>query len=61
MTNCEKVFDDELTELLLEAGFIQSKCQMSIYYKYEPVVTTIVVLLYFDGCIYWYTYEAIGK
>ena len=36
MTNSGKLFDDELTELLLEAGFIQSQCQMSIYYKYAP-------------------------
>ena len=54
-------FDDELTELLLEAGFIKSQCQMSIYYKYEPDRTRIVVLYYVDGCIYWYTYEALRK
>ena len=36
MTNYGKFFADELTELLLEAGFIQSQCQMYIYYKYEP-------------------------
>ena len=36
MTNCGKLFADELTEWLLEAGFIQYKCQMSIYYKYAP-------------------------
>ena len=34
MTNSEKFFADELIEWLLEAGFIQSQCQMSIYYKY---------------------------
>ena len=34
MTNSGKLFADELTEWLLEAGFIQSQCQMSIYYKY---------------------------
>ena len=36
MTNSVKLFADELTEWLLEAGFIQSQCQMSIYYKYAP-------------------------
>ena len=30
MTNSRKLFDDELTEWLLEAGFIQYQCQMSI-------------------------------
>ena len=34
--NSGKMFADELTEWLLEAGFIQSKCQMSICYKYAP-------------------------
>ena len=36
MTNSRKLFDDEFTEWLLEAGFIQSQCQMSIFYKYAP-------------------------
>ena len=36
MTNSGKLFADELTEWLLEVGFIQSQCQMSIYYKYAP-------------------------
>ena len=39
------VFADELTEWLLEAGFIQSQCQMSIYYKYAPYGYKIVVFL----------------
>ena len=60
MTNSGKLFAYELTECLLEAGFIQSKCQMSIYYKYEPD-GKIVVLYYVDECVYCYTYEAIGK
>ena len=34
MTNSRKVFADDLTEWLLEAGFIQYQCQMYIYYKY---------------------------
>ena len=36
MTNFRKLFDDELTKWLLEAGFIQDQCQMPIYYKYAP-------------------------
>ena len=30
---------------------------MCIYYKYEQ----IVVLSYFDDCVYWYNSEALGK
>ena len=36
MNNYDKLFADKLTEWLLEAGFIQSQCQMSIYYNYAP-------------------------
>ena len=36
MTNSGKLFADDLTEWLLEEGFIQSQCQISIYYKYAP-------------------------
>ena len=61
MTNYGKIFSDELTEWLLEAGFIQSQCQMSIYYKYAPDGTNIVVLSYVDDFFYWYTSEALGK
>ena len=34
MTNYGKLFADESTEWLLKEVFIQSQCQMSIYYKY---------------------------
>ena len=34
---------------------------MSIYYKYAPYGTKIVVSSYVDGFVYWYTYEALGK
>ena len=61
MTNSGKLFDDELTECLLEEGFIQYQCQMSIYDKYAPDGSKIVVLSYFDGCVYWYTNEDLGK
>ena len=61
MTNSGKLFADELTEWLLEAGFIQSQCQMSIYYKYSLDGSKIVVLSYVDDCVYWYTNEDLGK
>ena len=34
---------------------------MSIYYKYVPYVSKLVVLYYVDDCVYWYTNEDIGK
>ena len=34
---------------------------MSIYYKYAPYVSKIVVLSYVDDCVYWYKNEDIGK
>ena len=61
MTNSGKLFADELTEWLLEAGFIQSQFQMSIYYNYAPDGSKIVVLFYVDDCVYWYTDEDLGK
>ena len=61
MTNSGKMFADELTEWLIEEGFIQSQCQMSIYYKYAPDGSKIVVLSYVDDCVYWYTNEDIEK
>ena len=48
MTKSGKIFADESTEWLLEAGFIQYKYQMSIYYKYALDRTKIVVLYYVD-------------
>ena len=36
MNNSGKLFADELTEWLLDSGFIEYQCQMSIYYKYAP-------------------------
>ena len=61
MTNSEKLFSYELTEWLLEAGFIQYQFQISIYYKYAPDGSKIVVLSYVDDCVYWYTNEDLGK
>ena len=40
---------------------MQSQCQMSIYYKYAPDGSKIVVLSYVDDCVYWYKNEDIGK
>ena len=34
---------------------------MSIYYKYAPDGTKIVVLSYVDDCVYWYTSESLLK
>ena len=34
---------------------------MSIYYKYAPDGSKIVVLYYVDYCVYWYTNEDPGK
>ena len=61
MTNYGKLFADNLTEWLLEAYFIQYQCIMSIYYKYAPYGSKIVVLSYVDDFVYRYTSEAPGK
>ena len=61
MTNCGKLFSDELTECLLEARFIQSQWQMSIYYKYIPDERTVFASSYVEYYVCWYTSEAIGK
>ena len=34
---------------------------MSIYYKYAPYGSKIVVLSYVDDFVYWYTNEDLGK
>ena len=61
MTNSGKLFVEELTEWLLEEGFIQSQCQMSIYYKYGPDGSKIVFKYYVDDYVYWYNSEALVK
>ena len=61
MTNSGKLFSDDLTEWLIEEDFIKSRFQMSIYYKYAPDGKKNVVLSYVDECVYWYTYEDLGK
>ena len=61
INNSGKLFAAELTELLLGAGFIQSQCKMSIYYKYAQDGSKIIVLSYVDNCVYWYTNEVTRK
>ena len=61
MTNSRKLFANKLTEWLLEAGFIQSQFQISIYHKYAPDGSKIVVLSYVDDCVYWYKNEDLEK
>ena len=61
ITNYGKLYADELTEWLVKAGFFQPQWQMSIFYKYTTYGTKIVVLSYVDGCVYWYTSEALGQ
>ena len=57
MTNNGKLFDDELTNCLIdEADFNQYKFQMSVYYNYAPDSYKLVVLYYVGDCVYWYTY-----
>ena len=40
---------------------MQSQCRMSIYYKYAPDGSKIVVLSCVYDCVYWYTNEDLGK
>ena len=61
MTNHGKLFADDLTEWLFEAGFIKSQYQMYIYDKYAPYGKKCFVLSCVDNCVYWYTYRAIRK
>ena len=34
---------------------------MYVYYKYVPDGSNLVLLYYVGDCVYWYTYEEIGK
>ena len=52
INNSVNLFSDELTEWLLGSGFIKYQCQMSIYYKYAPYGTNIVVLSYVEYRVY---------
>ena len=62
MNHSVNVFSSELTICLIdESGFKQSQCQIYINHKYTPDGYKLVVLCYVDECVYWYTYEEIGK
>ena len=61
MNNSGKLFADELTDWLIEAGFIQSQCHISIYYNYAPDGFKNIVLSCVYDCVYWYTNEYLGK
>ena len=53
MNNSGNIFDDELTNWLIdEAYFNQSKYQMSVYYNYIPDDSKLVVLSYVGDCVY---------
>ena len=58
MNSSGKLFDDDLTNWQIDvSGFKQSQFQISIYYKYAPDGSKIVVLFYADNCVFWYTSE----
>ena len=62
MTNPVKLFADELTNWLInESGFNQSKYQISLYYKYAPYESRLVVLSYVYDSVNCYTPEELGK
>ena len=62
MANSGKLFSGELANLMIyEAGFKQSKFQMSVYYKYSPDGSKLVVLYDIDEFLYWYTSEELVK
>ena len=45
MTNSVKLFTDDSTEWSIESGFIQYQFQLSIYYKYAPYGTKMLLYL----------------
>ena len=62
MTIYGNLFYDELTNwLIYEADFNQFKLLMSIYYKYAPDGSKLVVSSYVGDCAYLYTSEEQGK
>ena len=61
MNNSGKIFAYDLTNRRIDvSGFKQSQFQISIYYKYAPDGSKIVVLIYADDCVFWYTSEELG-
>ena len=62
MTNHINQFFDENTNCIINEAFLKySQCQMYIYQKYSPDGSKLVVLSYVGECVYWYTYEELGK
>ena len=58
MTNYGQLFSDDITNLMIDvSGFKKSQFQISIYYKYTPGESNLVVLSYVDDCVFWFTYE----
>ena len=57
MTNPGKLFAVEINNWLMDSsGFDKSRFKMSVYYKYSPDGSKLVLLLYVDDFVYWYTY-----
>ena len=62
MNNYGGLFYYKITNCLIdEEGFKQSKCKSSVYYKYAPYGSKLVVSYYVDDCVYWYTFEKLVK
>ena len=61
MTTSGKLFADELEDWLLESGFLQYQCQISIHYKYAPTGTKNIPLSYVNDCVYRYSSDGPGK
>ena len=53
MNNYGKLFSDDLANWLIDvSGLKQSQFQISIYYKYAPYGSKLVVLSYGDDCVF---------
>ena len=52
---------DELTDWFIEVVGLKIIFPYYIYYKYAPDESRLVVLSYFDDCVYCYTYEELVK
>ena len=55
------LFSDELTEWLIESGFILYQFSISIYYKYAPNGERKMFYLMLTNCVYWYIAEDLVK
>ena len=62
ITSSGELFFGEITNWVINGeGFKHSQCQISIYYKYDPNVSKLVVLSYVYECVYWYIYAELEK